>query len=193
MNDSEYKKLYDLLRRLGYRKDDQGMSHLTYHIGWIIKNLTFSSVLDIGASSGGAIGLIDSVRPEIKTYGIDVSMIAVREGFALGREIVCGSAVNLPYKNKSFDLVVSSDTLEHIEPEDVDQVVSEITRVTKDYVFMQINPRIDVARWKRLIGRPLHRTIKPLNWWIDKFLRHWHHPELIITDYRKSAFCIKVK
>ena len=193
MNDTEYQKLYDSLRRLGYRQNDQFVSHLIPSVGWIIKNLTFSSVLDIGSSSGGAIGLLEAATTDVRVYGIDISMLAVLEGFALGREIICGSVKHLPYKDKAFDLVVSSDTLEHIEPEDVDQAISEIERVAKEYVFMQISTKEDMCRWKKLIGKPLHRTIKPLAWWLDKFLDSWDHPKLILTDYKKSAFCIKVK
>lgn len=195
MEDIEYQKLYDSLRRLGYRQNDQFVSHLIPSVGWITENLTFRSVLDVGSSSGGAIGLLEAWTPDTEPprffHGIDISMLAVIEGFALGREIICGSAINLPYKDKAFDLVVSSDTLEHIEPEDVDQTINEIVRVAKEYVFMQISTKEDRARWKRLIGKPLHRTIKPLDWWLNKFLCYFNHAEVIAVDYKKSSFCIK--
>lgn len=195
MNDSEYQKLYDSLRRLGYRKNDQFISHLMPSVGWIIKNLTFNSVLDVGSSSGGAIGLMEAWANDKKKpiffHGIDISMLAVIEGFALGREIICGSVNHLPYKDNAVDLVVSSDTLEHIEPEDVDQAISEIVRVAKKFIFMQISVKEDVARWKRLIGKPLHRTIKPLDWWLDKFM--FACKEIVAIDYEKSSFCIEVE
>lgn len=196
MNDLEYQKLYDSLRNLGYRSDDQFISHLNPSVGWIVKNLTFKNVLDVGSSSGAAIGLMEAwaadKKPPSFFHGIDISMLAVKEGFALGREIICGSVKHLPYKDKSFDLVVSSDTLEHIEPEDVDQAINEIVRVAKEYLFMQICTKEDMCHWKRLIGKPLHRTIKPLDWWLNKFLCYLNHPEVIALDYKKSSFCIKI-
>jgi ubiquinone/menaquinone biosynthesis C-methylase UbiE len=193
MRDTEYKELYDKLRRLGYHQNDYHTSHLIAQIPWIVKNIPFNNVLDVGSSSGGSLGCLQGFRPEIDVFGIDISLLAARAGYSLDRNIVCGSAVNLPYKNNVFDLVVSSDCLEHIAPEDIDQMVNEIARVTKEYVFIRVSTAIDTAAWRKIVGEVLHKTIQPLKWWIDKFLNAWFFPEVVFIDDEKHSFCIKVK
>jgi ubiquinone/menaquinone biosynthesis C-methylase UbiE len=50
-----------------------------------------------------------------------------------------GILTNLPYEDNSFDLVFSSDVLEHIHPEEADIVISELIRVSRRHVFMSIS------------------------------------------------------
>lgn len=193
MTDTQYHTLYEKLRRLGYHQNDYYSSHLMPQIPWIIKNIPFKNVLDVGSSSGGAIGVLQVFRPEIDIFGIDISLIAARSGLSFDRNIVCGSAINLPYKDKSFDLVISSDCLEHLDTEDINQMIKEIVRVTKGYVFIQISERSDTAAWKNIVGEPLHKTIKPLKWWINKFFNAWTFPKVIKINTEKSSFCMAVE
>jgi len=44
----------------------------------------------------------------------------------------------IPFKDRSFDLVICLDTMEHIYEEDVPQVINEIYRISSRYVFFQI-------------------------------------------------------
>lgn len=191
MKDSEYFDIYEKLRLIGYHTQDHFASLLMPCIPWIVKNIPFNNVLDIGCSSGGGLGAIQAFRSDVKIFGIDISFIAARNGYSLDRNIVCGSAINLPFKDKSFDLVVSSDCLEHIAPEDIDNMVEEIARVTKGYIFLRICTRPDTAAWGKIIGTPLHLTIKPLKWWINKFFNAWTWPEIINIDDDRETFCIK--
>ena len=160
-------------------------------IPWIIKNIPFNNVLDVGCSSGGSLGALQAFRPEINVFGIDVSLTAAKAGYSLDRNVICGSAVNLPYKDKSFDLVISSDCLEHLDREDIDPMIEEIARVTKEYVFIKVAIKKDTAAWKNIAGEPLHKTIKPLKWWLNKFFNAWQYPKLINVNDSKKSFCIK--
>ena len=190
MTDKEYYDIYEKLRRIGYHADDHFASHLMPCVPWIIKNIPFNNVLDIGCSSGGALGALESFRPEIDIFGIDISFTAAKNGFSLDRNIVCGSAINLPYKDKTFDLVVSSDCLEHLAPEDIDRMIKEVARVTKEYIFIRVSSRKDTAAWGNIIGKQLHLTIQPLKWWYDKFFNAWPWPKMINIDDRRGTFCI---
>lgn len=191
MIESEYYTIYENLRSLGYRAHDEYQSHMIYVVKWIVNNLNFSNVLDVGSSSGGAVGLIESFIPNIKAYGLDISPTAILMGNALGREMVCGSALNLPFKNNSFDLVISSDTLEHIAPEDIDRVIDNIVRVSKKYIFMQICTKKDIAPWGKIIGRKLHLTIRNIEWWIEKFKNNLREIPTEIIYLKDNAFCFR--
>jgi len=51
-------------------------------------------------------------------------------------DFIQGDGCFLPFKNDSFDLVTSLDTLEHIPPESREQFLSEISRVSRDLIFI---------------------------------------------------------
>jgi len=51
-------------------------------------------------------------------------------------DFVQGDGCFLPFKNDSFDLVISLDTLEHSPPESREQFLSEINRVCRDLIFI---------------------------------------------------------
>lgn len=70
----------------------------------------------------------------------------------------------LPFKNNEFDLTFSSDVLEHIPRNLVNQVIKEIIRVTKiktvHIVATFPDKRGDVV---------LHHTVESAGWWIEQF------------------------
>jgi ubiquinone/menaquinone biosynthesis C-methylase UbiE len=57
-----------------------------------------------------------------------------------------GILTNLPYEDNSFDIVMSSDVLEHIHPEEADIVVSELVRVSRRHVFLSISLKVRRCR-----------------------------------------------
>ena len=165
---TDYAELYDRLRRAGYHQDDRDQTHLDLHLPWIREHLEYDSVLDIGSSTGGALPLLtpDGQR----ACGVDVSQLAVERGRELGRDIRLGSATELPFPDRSFDLVVSADVFEHLHPEDAPQAVREALRVARRYLFMKIASQPDVTRqWQEVAGHRLHLTTQPLEWWTRQF------------------------
>jgi 2-polyprenyl-3-methyl-5-hydroxy-6-metoxy-1,4-benzoquinol methylase len=59
-----------------------------------------------------------------------------------------------------------TDVLEHIPTEDVDKVLNNCLNACQN-VFFQIATEDDVMG--ALIGHPLHLTVKPYSWWLQKF------------------------
>lgn len=72
-----------------------------------------------------------------KLYGIELQEYAVE----LSKErtkninIIQGSAFELPFKDESFDLVFTSGLLIHISPSDINKVLAEIHRCTREYIW----------------------------------------------------------
>src|SRR3972149_327580 len=67
----------------------------------MIKNITYSSVLEIGCGSG-------ELSPYLKNYyGIDISRNSCKS--------IIGDAHELPFKSDSFDLILLLDLLEHTD------------------------------------------------------------------------------
>lgn len=122
-----------------------------------IKNKT---ILDIGCGFGWAELLFSKLHPE-KMVGIDYS----EECLAVARKFKhpsCsfkkGDALHLPFKDNTFDTVVSWEVLEHIPKNTEEKMFSEIYRVLKPggHLFLSTQHRnffstaLDPAWW--LIG-----------------------------------------
>ena len=68
-----------------------------------------------------------------------------------------------------------TDVMEHIPPDKVDLVLNNILR-SAQHVFFSIATQDDALG--KLIGEPLHLTVRPYTWWLEEFKRrdclvHW--------------------
>ena len=73
--------------------------------------------------------------------------------------------------NKKFDGVVCTDVLEHIHPDDIENVVFEIFSFAKKFVFFDIATVEDNKILSN--GENAHLIVKPHKWWLD-FLKPYH-------------------
>ena len=85
------------------------------------------------------------------------------------------------FKNQKFDLVISTDVLEHVEPEFLDQTLEFLKEKSNRFYHL-----IALAPSKVILpdGRNAHLILKPKDWWRDKFVKlgytvtfekHMHH------------------
>jgi len=127
------------------------------------------NLLDVGAGRGTFIAY---AREEagIEAVGFDYSEWAVGYGRygQIGKTIhkckedwirLHNATQPWPYEDNSFDLVVALDFFEHIYEDDLSFVISELFRVAKRYVFLQI-ATVDGVRETGFI---LHRD-EPVPW-----------------------------
>jgi 2-polyprenyl-3-methyl-5-hydroxy-6-metoxy-1,4-benzoquinol methylase len=63
-----------------------------------------------------------------------------------------------------FDLVVSTDVLEHIEPEHIEHVLAHIASITGRYFYATIG--LELAKHILPDGRNAHILIRPEEWWV---------------------------
>lgn len=89
-------------------------------------------VLDIGCNDGLAMTVMRDLEHEVA--GIDISPTKVERAKNKGLNVTQGRAEHLPFKDKEFDTVFCSHTLEHFE--DLNKAVSEIKRVSKRVVII---------------------------------------------------------
>lgn len=68
--------------------------------------------------------------------------------------------------NEKFDGVFSTDVLEHIPEEELDEVLSYISNAANKFVYLAICtiPAPDLLP----NGEQAHVTLKPIEWWVDK-------------------------
>ena len=90
------------------------------------------SVLDVGCGDG----FITNALPEqLRVVGVDISQQAVKH---VKRETVIGSATDLPLPDRSFDMVMSNDVLEHLDDQELAKALPELARVAKNYVLLTV-------------------------------------------------------
>jgi len=87
-------------------------------------------ILDVGS---GEFGLATYCRSKFNITGTDIDFGGQREK---NLKIVRASAEKLPFKDRSFDAVVSIDMLEHLSPEIRKMAISEMIRVSNNKVYL---------------------------------------------------------
>ncbi len=87
-------------------------------------------VLDVGCGKGFLLYDLAQAVPGLEVYGLDISAYAIehaKEGLT-GR-LQAGLAQDLPFADKSFDLVYSINTLHNLYCFDLDRALREMVRV----------------------------------------------------------------
>ena len=87
------------------------------------------TILEVGCNAGHLSGLLHTIFPKAKITGIDVYDEPIIEAKKRYRGITfkIADAHTLPFADRSFDLVVCSETIEHVV--DPGKVLHEISRV----------------------------------------------------------------
>jgi len=95
-----------------------------------------SKILEIGCNVGTQLIILRELGYKY-LYGIDINEYALKAG--RGRDpslnLIVGNILNIPFKDKYFDMVMTNGLLIHISPDDYSKVISEICRVTKEYIY----------------------------------------------------------
>ena len=83
---------------------------------------------------------MSQVLPEATVTGIDVSEYAKANAHAgMEKFIDIGSAEHLPYADKSFDLVISINSIHNLSLEPCKQALREMERVSRAHKFISVD------------------------------------------------------
>ena len=93
-----------------------------------IKPRKNQTLLDIGCGSGSFLELCECIK-----IGIDPSFKLLKKAKSF---VVQGKAESLPFKDKSFDFVVSITSMHNFE--NIDKAIQEISRVAKGKVLISL-------------------------------------------------------
>lgn len=90
-----------------------------------------SRVLDIGCGKGFLLYELKQLLPNCTIQGLDISHYAIEHAKPEVKEFIAlGHAKELPFKDNSFDLVISNTTLHNLKINELYCAVREISRVT---------------------------------------------------------------
>lgn len=101
-----------------------------------LKEFNAKSILDIGCGTGYITKKIkDSLDVEIVGCDINTNRLSIASKL-FGEELVTADITELPFKDSSFDAVIALEIIEHLN--DVNAAISEIKRVSKNYVIITV-------------------------------------------------------
>ena len=103
-----------------------------------LKELKPTSILDAGCGEGFTLARLKQAKIGTKHEGIEYIDDAIELGKKLHPQILIKKATiyKLPYKANSFDVVVCTEVLEHLE--DPERALLELKRVTKKYLVLSV-------------------------------------------------------
>ena len=124
---ADAKKFY----RTAYGVDPEKLNH--EFLGKLDRSI---KILEVGCNIGIQLALLRTMG-FTNLYGVEINQDAAKKCRKINPDIniVQGSALDIPFKDGYFDLVFTAGVLIHISPRDVKQVMSEIHRCTKKYIW----------------------------------------------------------
>ncbi len=104
-------------------------------------NLTSQSkILDVGCAKGFMLYDFMQLIPGITVAGIDISEYAISNAKEEVKPfLMVGNAKELPYKDKSFDLVISITTIHNMDREGCKKALLEMERVSRKDKFITVD------------------------------------------------------
>ena len=133
-------KATDNYRKHTHRNPIQRL--LLWNFFWNFLNLTATkkvdSILDVGCGEGFTLNRLKEKGIGKKLEGIEYLKAAIELGHKTypNINIKQGNIYNLPYKDNSFDLVLCTEVLEHLD--DPQKGLKELVRVSKKYLVVSV-------------------------------------------------------
>jgi SAM-dependent methyltransferase len=99
-----------------------------------------ASILDVGCAKGFLLYDFKQLMPGVTVAGLDISQYALDHAPAEVRPFLrLGNAKELPYGDKSFDLVLSLNTIHNLPLDQCKQALREIQRVSRAHAFIVVD------------------------------------------------------
>ncbi|WP_374631495.1 class I SAM-dependent methyltransferase [Ferrovibrio sp.] len=97
-------------------------------------------ILDVGCAKGFLVKDLMQVCPGLEAFGLDISEYALMhcEPETVGR-LHLGNCLKLPFPDRSFDAVISLNTIHNLPREEAVQAVAEIERLAPGKGFIQVD------------------------------------------------------
>jgi len=118
-----------------YRRN-YGVSRTELNESFLVNTDRSARILEVGSNVGNQLlclqkmGFENLYGIELQSYAVELSKIRTKS-----INIIHGSAFDIPFKNDYFDLVFTSGLLIHIQPSDIFEVMNEIHRCTREYIW----------------------------------------------------------
>lgn len=112
----------------------------------------FDSLLDVGCAKGFMLRDFQKAIPHLHIAGLDISSYAIKHCLRdMAPFLEKGCATELPFESKSFDLVVSINTIHNLDRAGCVKALREIQRVGRD-AFVTVDAYRTTAEQARMLS-----------------------------------------
>lgn len=155
LEQEKYETIYNKIKWKSYMKGNHGAESLE-----IVKKINPNSILDVGC--GPNLFCKQTINDLCLCQGLDFA--------GKWQDIDADLCSELLYvRDDQYDLVTAFDTMEHLLLSCIDTTLSEMQRISKNFLM-----QIDYNRKSTLIvhGSSLHPTVKSKKWWHEQILNY---------------------
>ncbi len=152
----------------GYRYDGRWVP-IAEDIVRYFKLQSGDRVLDVGCGKGFLVKDLMKICPGLDVFGLDISEYAVMncEPEVIGR-VHLGNAAHLPFPDRSFQAVLSINTIHNLERAGCVQALQEMERIAPGRGYVQMDAYRNPAEEQMFLDWALTaRTYGPPQFWID--------------------------
>lgn len=127
-----------------------------------------NSLLDVGCAKGFMLHDLTELIPGITVKGVDISKYAIENAMPdMKPHLEVANATNLPFKNDSFDVVISINTIHNLERKECGKALQEIERVSRGKSFITVDAYRNEEEKERMYAWNLTaKTIMSVEEWI---------------------------
>jgi SAM-dependent methyltransferase len=130
-----------------------------------------SSVLDVGCAKGFMMHDFVELIPGITVKGVDISQYAIDNAIEDMRpHVQVADAIRLPFPDKSFDVVISVNTIHNLDRAGCAEALREIERVSRKGAFITVDAYRNAEEKERMYAWNLTaKTIMSVEEWVAFF------------------------
>ena len=130
-----------------------------------------SSLLDVGCAKGFMLHDLAVLIPGMTLKGVDISEYAVDNAIDdMKAHVQVADAASLPFADKSFDVVISINTIHNLPREECGKALQEIERVSRGKSFITVDAYRNEEEQRRMDAWNLTaKTIMSVDEWIEFF------------------------
>ena len=131
---STYLKLFKIQK--------ESMKHMENATATLLETIPcdVNTIVDIGSGPG----LVNQYIPYFyDVLAMDINKEILEQN---SRKTCIGDILDIPLQDQSVDMAITCDVLEHLETDKLNQAVSELRRISKKYIYLQV-PFNEILRY----------------------------------------------
>lgn len=130
-----------------------------------------SSILDVGCAKGFMLHDLAQLIPGITVKGIDISEYAIENAIEdMKSHVRVANATKLPFEDRSFDVVISINSIHNLERDECGRALQEIERVSRNGSFITVDAYRNEEEKERMYAWNLTaKTIMSVDEWVRFF------------------------
>lgn len=110
-------------------------------------------LLDVGSAKGFMLHDLTEMIPGLIVKGVDISAYAIENTIEdMKPHVQVANAVDLPFPDKAFDVVISINTIHNLDRPDCAKALREIERVATRGAFLTVDAYRDDAERERMMA-----------------------------------------